>query len=110
MGGGLKGAGETDASLTSIGEGYQPAKPQYARHCDYNHPRHHLYSHVVHPGVPSSQATSGINTTIYITLKIRNVPNYLNFLFLSISSVSGYTHGVQGNEDFYQHRKIIQTV
>lgn len=50
MGGGLKGAGETDVSLTSIGEGYQPAKPQYARHCDHNHPQHHLYSHVVHPG------------------------------------------------------------
>ena len=32
-------------------------------------------------GVPGTQAKSGINTIIYITLKIRNVPNYLNFLF-----------------------------
>ena len=61
-------------------------------------------------GVPGTQAKSGINTIIYITLKIRNVPNYLNFLFLPISSVSGYTHGVQGNADFYQRRKIIRMV
>ena len=60
--------------------------------------------------VPGTQATSRINTIIYITLKIRNVPNYLHFLFLSISSESGYTHGVRGNADFYQCRKIIQTV